>query len=121
MPNYSNPRLRVEIPNWPLGRDTRGLAVFEVESNGKGERAVRTTTGKPKKLTYAVKVRIVDGDDGRTYIAELSRYGLISIMRGTFDYQQEVIYQSDPRYSEILALFTTEPEDTNYTVDPDNV
>lgn len=32
---------------------------------------MRVTTGAPKKLTYARKARIVDGDDGKTYIAEL--------------------------------------------------
>ena len=105
MPNYSNQRLRVEIPNWPQGRDTRGLAVFEVESNGKGERAVRTTTGKPKKLTYALTVRFVDGDDGRLYVAELSRYGHITIMRGTFDYEQETVYSDNPRHADLLSLF----------------
>jgi hypothetical protein len=82
-------------------------AVFTVERHPKrGERAVRTTTGKPKALTYASRVRIVDGDDGRIYIAEQSiHYRMISIMRGTMDYQHESVCQGEPRYAELTALF----------------
>ena len=48
----------------------------------RGERAVRTTSGAAKKLTYAKLVRIVDGSDGRTYLAMLTLYGSISIIKG---------------------------------------
>jgi hypothetical protein len=66
---YSNPRMRAVIPNWPNG-GKRVTATLEIEIvKGRGERAVRTTTGAPKKLTYADRMRIVDGDDGQTYIA----------------------------------------------------
>jgi hypothetical protein len=41
-------------------------ARFWIEQTPKGERAVRQTNGAAKKLTYARKMRIVDGDDGRT-------------------------------------------------------
>jgi len=103
---YSNPRLWAVIENWPLGRDQRGPARFSIEKDAKrGERAVRTTTGAPKKLTYALKARIVDGDDGRTYLAMLSGFGLVSIMRGDMKYQEEVVHATDPRYRELLALF----------------
>ena len=103
---YSNPRMRGVIQDWPNGSH-RVTATFEVEQDPKrGERAVRTTTGSPKKLTYARMVRIVDGDDGRTYIAELTLYGHISIMRGDMKYQHEVIYPTgDPRYPAALELF----------------
>jgi hypothetical protein len=67
---------------------------------------VRTTTGKPEKLPYVSKVRIVDGDDGRIYIAERSdACGLITIMRGTMDYFQECVFENQPRYAELAALF----------------
>lgn len=104
MTTYSNPRLRATIDNWPIG-SKRCTATFMIERNSKGERGVRTTVGAPKKLTYARKARIVDGDDGRTYIAELSIYGHVSIMRGDMKFQHEVVYDNDPRYAAILSLF----------------
>lgn len=105
MPNYSNPRLTATIENWPHGSQ-RVTAHFSVEADPKkGERAVRVTTGAPKKLTFARKMRIVDGDDGRTYIAALSLYGFVSIMRGDMKLQEETIHSGNPRYAEMLALF----------------
>jgi hypothetical protein len=105
MMNYSNPRMSATIDNWPSGQ-RRVTAQFSIESNPKrGERGIRVTTGAAKKLTYAVKARIVDGDDGRTYIAELTRYGHITIMRGDFKYDEESIFENDARYPAIRALF----------------
>ena len=102
---YSNPRLSASIENWPHGKQ-RVTANFEIERDAKrGERAVRTTTGAPKKLTYARKMRIVDGDDGRTYIAELSMYGSVTIMRGDMKFNHEHIPSNDQRLAEMLALF----------------
>ena len=115
MITYSNPRLEAVIADWPIGRN-RTTATFRIERDPKrGERAVRTTVGKPKTLTYAVKARIVDGDDGKTYIAELGLGGgMISIMQGDMKYQKEVIHQFDAstdwketteRFKQVLALF----------------
>lgn len=101
---YSNPRLAATIPDWPSG-SKRVTAKFEIEQTPKGERAIRTTTGAPKKLTYAKMARIVDGDDGLTYIAEFTDYGFISIMRGDMKIQHEAIFQRDPRYPEVLEVF----------------
>jgi len=101
---YSNPRMSAMIPDWPSGAK-RVTARFEIEQTPKGERAVRITTGDPKKLTYAKMARIVDGDDGRTYIAEYTGYGFISIMRGDMKFEQETIHQNDPRYAQALELF----------------
>lgn len=102
---YSNPRMKAVIENWPSG-SKRVTAVFTIEADPKrGERAVRVTDGKPKKLTYARKVRIVDGDDGRTYIAELTDFGFVSIMRGDMKIQEESIHDRDPRYPAARALF----------------
>lgn len=84
---YSNPRHEAVILDWPYGRLTT-TAIFEVETHPKhGQRTGRTTinpktgrTNKTKFNTYSRQQRIVDGDDGRTYIAEWSRkYGMISI------------------------------------------
>lgn len=92
---YSNPRMSAVIPDWPSG-SKRVTARFEIEQDAKrGERAVRTTDGAPKKLTFAKLARIVDGSDRRTYIAEYTTYGHISIMRGDMKFQQESIFPSD--------------------------
>jgi hypothetical protein len=81
-------------------------ANFWIEQDPKrGERGVRETTGAPKKLTYARKARIVDGDDGLTYIAELTAFGHISIMKGDMKFQHETLFERDPGYSAALALF----------------
>jgi hypothetical protein len=101
---YSNPRMAATIPDWPSGHK-RVTAKFEIEQSSRGERAVRTTNGAPKKLTFANLARIVDGDDGRTYIAEYTLYGHISIMRGDMKLQHETIHSNDSRYAEMLELF----------------
>jgi len=102
---YTNPRMSATIENWPSGKN-KVTAVFNIEQNArKGERATRKTTGATKKLTYATKARIVDGSDGRTYIAELSMYGTIVIMSGDMKYQKESFNSRDERYAEMLKLF----------------
>jgi hypothetical protein len=102
--NYSNPRMAATIQNWPSG-SKRVTAVFKIEQTGRGERAVRVTEGAPKKLAYAKMARIVDGSDGRTYIAEYTMYGHISIMRGDMKFSQETLHPTDPRYTEVVELF----------------
>ena len=102
---YSNPRMNAVIENWPSGGE-RVTATFTIETHPtRGQRAIRTTTGAPKKLTYAKQMRIVDGDDGRTYIAELSLYGNITIMRGDMKYAEEMFHPRDLGYADLLALF----------------
>jgi hypothetical protein len=104
---YSNPRMKATIENWPSG-SKRVTAHFEIEQTLKGERAVRTTTGDPKKLTYAKMMRIVDGSDGRTYIAEYTSYGFIVITKGDMKYTHETIHSDSPRYAAVLELFAQE-------------
>ena len=106
--NYSNPRMRVVIPNWPSG-SKRVTAQFQIEQSKRGERALRQTTGATKALTFAKMVRIVDGSDGRTYIAHLTEFGHISIMRGDMKFSQESIFPNDPRYAMALELFAEQP------------
>lgn len=112
MTSYSNPRRHAEIDNWPMGGSKRGIAIFDIEAKpGRGERGVRVTrdpagrAGAPKLLTFARKARIVDGDDGRTYIAELTIYGFISIMRGDMKYIHESVNADDPRHEAMVRLF----------------
>lgn len=110
MTSYSNPRMEATIDNWPSG-GKRVSAIFWIEQTSRGERGCRCTLtagrkSTAKKLTYASKARIVDGDDGRTYVLELSAmYGHINVMRGDMKYYQEVIYELNPRYPELLRLF----------------
>ena len=105
MTAYSNPRMSATIDNWPSGSQ-RVTAQFAIEADPKrGERATRTTTGATKKLTFARKMRIVDGDDGRTYIAALTGYGHITIHKGDMKFHEETIFEREPRYAELLALF----------------
>jgi hypothetical protein len=92
------------IENWPHGAK-RVTAHFSIEQDPKrGERAVRVTTGAPKKLTFARKMRIVDGNDGRTYIAALTNYGHITIHRGDMKFNEESFFQRDAHYAELRAL-----------------
>lgn len=105
MTNYSNPRMRAEIDDWPSG-SRRVVAKFHVEVTvNKGERAVRVTTGAPVKVTFARRMRIVDGDDGRTYIARDHGHGMVSILRGDMKYAHETAHNPSPRYAELMALF----------------
>jgi hypothetical protein len=103
---FTNPRLRAVVENWPIGRGKRATAIFEIEQKIGRERAVRTTVGKSVKLTYATKARIVDGDDGRIYIAELTAFGHITFMRGDMKYAHgDAVFERDPRYARLRALF----------------
>ena len=102
---YSNPRMRAEVGNWPHG-SRRVTALFEIETHPqRGQRACRTTTGAARKLTFARQMRIVDGDDGRTYIAALSCYGHITIYRGDMKFHHETVFGRDGRYAGLRALF----------------
>ena len=109
--NYSNPRTEFTVDNWPYGR-FKTTATFTIEAVKGKERAARVTVNpkngrvnKPKKTTYSHKARIVDGSDGRTYIAELTVFGAVSIRQSDMHHQQEYISDNDARYSDLLALF----------------
>lgn len=109
---YSNPRQSATFTDWPYGQ-LRTTCTFSIETHPtRGQRAVRQTinpkTGTPaapKALTYARRVVIVDGSDGRTYIAELSLYGHVSVMQSNMQFQAESIHGGDPRLPAMLALF----------------
>jgi hypothetical protein len=92
------------IPHWPSGSQ-RVTARFYIEQTPKGERAARVTTGNPVKLTFARRMRIVDGDDGRTYIARDHGHGMVSVFRGDMKYEHETAHDPNPRYAELMALF----------------
>ena len=105
MTKYSNPRTAAVIEDWPNGSN-RVTAHFSIECHPtRGERAVRVTTGAPKKLTFARKMRIVDGYDGRTYIAALTSFGHITIKQGDMKFDKESVFEREPDYAELKALF----------------
>lgn len=117
--NYSNPRKEDTFTDWPSGR-YRTTARFYVETcprTGR-ERMCRVTvnpkTGRecaPKKLTYALRMRLVDGDDGKTYIIEDNTdYGHITVFNSTMDSNHETLYagrygNKDPRFDDVMRLF----------------
>ena len=100
---YSNARRKAEIPDWPHGQQ-RVTARFWIEGKEGRERACRQTTGKVKKLTFARRMMIVDGDDGKTYILA-ETYGLFCVMQGNMKYEEETIHSSNAeRFAEISEL-----------------
>jgi hypothetical protein len=111
---YSNPRLEAIVDGWPFGGKFT-TATFKIEQHPtRGERTTRTTispkTGKPaglKVLTFSKQQRIVDGSDGKTYIACNNRdYGFITIYQGNMQFQAEdPVWPKDPRFAEMLKLF----------------
>lgn len=110
--NYSNPRMEAVIENWPIGTK-RTTATFRIETKSGKQRGTRFTidpkTGRAtatKTMTYALKARIVDGIDGKTYIVELTEYRHISVMQSNMKFQHEVIHPDNNRYDEVLELFT---------------
>ncbi len=86
MLTFTNPRIKAEFTDWPLGGNKRGMCKFVVENGGKkGFRISRTTTGKPKCSTYAGRSAIVDGSNGRTYLLQhVAMYGGVHVMRSDF-------------------------------------
>jgi hypothetical protein len=106
MTNYSNPRMSADIEGWPMGRHKTATAHFHIEQTKNGERACRQTVGATKKLTYARKMRIVDGDDGRTYIAALTEHGGVTIWQGNMLGTAEHASGGTLRHADLLGLFT---------------
>lgn len=114
MTNYSNPRKKAIIEDWPIGGNNRGTAIFKIESHPtRGERAIRTTEkkngtwGKPKKATFASFAWIVDGDDGRTYIITKSEHWEnLTVHKGDMKYHHESINQDDngDRYQGLVDM-----------------
>lgn len=112
---YTNPRKYAEFPDWPSG-STRVLCTFEVEQHKSGKERILRTTEKPfrpgvkcapKKTTYAQKVFIVDGDDSRTYIMELTSYGSLSVMSSDCQHSHESIHHSEQpeRFNQYIQFF----------------
>lgn len=83
--SFSNLRTRAEFDDWPFGRQ-RCRCRFWIETGKRGERCCRVTenkarTGwnKAKKLTFAARMVIADGDDGKTYVLAWGGYGSVYV------------------------------------------
>ena len=112
----SNPRHRVEVEDWPFG-STTCKAVFTVEAGKSGERVARVTenkarTGwnKPKRTTYAPRMVLADGDDGRTYAVAWRLGAAVEVWQGTLLTTEYVWNERSPeRYRELVELFQACP------------
>ncbi len=102
MIKLSNPRTTAVIEDWPFG-SKRVTATFECETNKRGTRVNRVTTGKPKRTTYFAKAVIVDGDDGKTYILSATGHGQIVLTPGTLKYPT-YFYEKDAEWDEYKPL-----------------
>lgn len=104
MLRLSNPRTEAIIEDWPHGRNRRVTATFTVENGGnRGFRVARVTTGKPKKTTYHLRIKIVDGDDGKIYVLGLTEYGQIVLIPGTLK-TTEYFHSDGPEYETYKAI-----------------
>jgi len=110
LPALSNPRTEAIIEDWPIGRQ-RCRAWFAVESGPRGERASRRTENRdrtgwnaPKLTTYALRTRIADGDDGRTYVVrDVGSH--INVMQGDMQHDAGNAFPGDPSHAALLSLF----------------
>ena len=109
---FSNPRTTAVFEDWPFGGSQRCRMEFKIESHPtRGERCIRTSTtannrvGKPKKSTYSTMCRIVDGDDGKTYILEYNQvYRMIHVRESNLKYSFKTAYPGDPDYDELWKM-----------------
>jgi hypothetical protein len=99
---FSNPRTEATIENWPSG-SRRVTANFKVETNNKGSRVVRTTTGAPKLTTYYLKMVLVDGDDGKIYAIGNTIYNQAIAYPGTMKFPV-YYYEGTPEHAQIFEL-----------------
>ena len=111
LPKLSSSTCNYEVEDWPFGRQTC-KAQFTVEGKLGKERVARVTenkarTGwnKPKRTTYSYQARIVQGDDGKTYIIR-NHWSHINVMEGTLKFEAGNLWPQDEQYAEVLALFS---------------
>lgn len=103
MLQLSNPRIDAIVNDWPSG-SRRVRVTFAVEGKkSRGERVARVTTGKPKRTTYYLKIRIVDGDDGRIYLLGLTEYNQIVVVPGTLTALQ-YFHDASPEFESYRKL-----------------
>lgn len=88
MLELTNPRTTAVRDDWPDGKGTV-TATFTLEITKNGQRIVRVTSSehrpssKPKKTTYCLRMCIVDGEDGKTYLLGHTEFGQMVLIPGT--------------------------------------
>ena len=103
MTSYGNPRMEAVVNDWPSG-GKQVAAYFKIETHPtRVHGPTRQTTGAVRTMTYCEQARIVDGDDGRIYFAELYR-NMITVRGGNL-MNAGTFHSDDPRYPELHALF----------------
>lgn len=111
MMKFSNPRLQAVVPDWPHGQQ-RVTATFEVQTNKRGSRVLRTTTGKPKATNYFTRAAIVDGEDGRTHVVAQSDMGPMVLIPGTLKGMDYFYARTNPdmyeQIRDLLGMVTPE-------------
>ena len=100
----SNFRRGDVIEDWPLGGGKRGNCCFTHESNNRGQRMARTTTGKPKRSVYYKMVCLVDGTDDKTHFIGLTPSGThLAVMSCDMKHSDFAVFPGDPNFDEYLA------------------
>lgn len=122
MITFSNPRLSATFDDWPSGaKRVRCTFAMERHPSKPQWRFVRTTTGKPKRMTYSGPGAIVDGSDGKTYLLQYaSAYGFVTAYASNLLCadpktlgHDHTLWPKDERYRELISLIAqangTEP------------
>lgn len=100
----SNPRKEDTIEGWPHG-SRRVTAYFTHESNKKGERIGRQTTGKPKFSRYYQQIRLVDGTDGKTHL--LGHAGShLSVLSCDMKLSDFAVFPNDPNFEKYMQFLS---------------
>lgn len=100
----SNFRKEDVFEDWPLGFRKRCTATFIHESNKRGQRIGRQTTGKIKYSTYYKHVCLADGSDGKVHYIGWTEYGFLSVMAGDMKYQDHAIFAGEDNFDEYKKL-----------------
>ena len=104
----SNFRKEDSIADWPIGRNQRATAVFAHESNKRGQRISRTTTGKPKVSTYYDLICLADGSDGKTHLVGYSRdYGMLAVMSADMQHSDYILHYGQAHYADYVGFVIT--------------
>jgi hypothetical protein len=110
MLELTNPRTTAVIDDWPHGFHATVTATFTLEITKNGQRVARQTSSekrppsKPKKTTYHLRMCIVDGSDGKTYLLGHTEYGQMVLVPGTLKTTE--YFHHDSHDAEEAATYT---------------
>jgi len=104
----TNFRKEDTIQDWPLGSNKRGPCTFTHEANKRGQRILRTTTGKPKASRYYSLVCLADGSDGKTHLVGYCQYGGIAVMSADMQHSDYTLYGDMGDRKELFPVYLAE-------------